>query len=105
MKRFYVPKLNEIELILVSNANDSYEYNLFNDMDRNNLLEQYFGVAKCYLILDKSGVHNKEDINEQNDDLKRLLLEKEILTESNIFIKNGNLYNTFYFIDNKNLIF
>jgi lipid II:glycine glycyltransferase (peptidoglycan interpeptide bridge formation enzyme) len=93
-KRFYVPKLNEVELILVCKSNDCYEYNLFDDMSKNNLLEQYFGVAKCYLILDKSANEDSKETenNEQNDDLTRLLLEKEILTESKIFIKNGNFF-------------
>jgi len=75
-------------LILVSNAYDSYEYNLFDEMKKNNLLEQYFGVAKCYLILDKKINQNSKETNEENDDLKRLLLENDVITESNIFIKN-----------------
>ncbi len=75
-------------MILVSNAYDSYEYNLFDEMKKNNLLEQYFGVAKCYLILDKKINQNSKETNEENDDLKRLLLENDVITESNIFIKN-----------------
>lgn len=92
-KRFYVPKLNEVELILVCKNNDAYEYNLFDEMSRNNLLEQYFGVAKCYLVLDKNASEEiKEAENyEQNDELTRLLLEKDILTESKVFIKNGKI--------------
>lgn len=62
-------------------------------MNKNDLLEQYFGLAKCYLILDKNSTEDFKDQEnfEQNDDLTRLLLEKEILTESNIFIKNGKI--------------
>lgn len=61
-------------------------------MSKNNLLEQYFGVAKCYLVLDKNANEDakRDEDYEQNDELTRLLLEKDILTESKIFIKNGN---------------
>jgi len=61
----------------------------------NNLLEQYFGVAKCYLILDNYLTQDTTKDNYDsngNDELKKLLIERDILTESNIFMKNGKIY-------------
>ncbi len=79
---------------MVCKNNDAYEYNIFDEMRGNNLLEQFFGVAKCHLVLDKNvnedfkGPQNYEE--NDSDELTRLLLEKDVLTESKIFIKNGN---------------
>lgn len=75
---------------------DCYEYGIFDEMEQNGILEMYFGVAKCYIILENTS-KSQIDYEESNEnlDLKRILIDKEVLTEAQIIFKNGiNIFLT-----------
>jgi hypothetical protein len=70
---------------------DCYEYGLFNEMEEMGLLESYFGVAKCYLVIESEGqVNDPNNLHlNGNNFLKEILESKDILTETEFTLKNG----------------
>ena len=40
----------------------------------------------------QNNIENTDENSNENKELKRLLLDKDILTEADIFIKNGNYF-------------
>jgi hypothetical protein len=71
---------------------DCYEYKLFNELEKLGLLDAYFGVAKCYLIiqddLEKSNTEFSTMKN-KNNEYEKIMEDKEVLTEAEFALKNG----------------
>lgn len=91
-----------MEVILLVKKKDSYEYGLFSELEQSGLLEIFFGVAKCYLILGNENENKSTngEIFETVDDsyLKEITYDKDILTETEVFLKNGIIFFFFIYI-------
>ena len=71
---------------------DCYEYKLFDELEKLSLLDAYFGVAKCYLIIQEDVEKSNTEfssINNKKSEYDKIIEDKEVLTEAEFALKNG----------------